>query len=137
MRSAAQVWEDILIDYPIDMLALKFVQDTYFYLGDSLQIRDSIARVLPHWKSNMPLYGYILGMHAFGLEEMNMYALAEEAARKALDLNPRDGWATHSICHVMEMTGRQQEGIKMMEETDKNWTVSVYEKIFYNGLWMC
>ncbi|GFO33980.1 tetratricopeptide repeat protein 38 [Plakobranchus ocellatus] len=78
--------------------------------------------------------GYILGMHAFGLEEMNMYALAEEAARKALDLNPLDGWATHSICHVMEMTGRQQEGIKMMEETDKNWTVSVYEKTFYNGL---
>lgn len=42
---------------PTDMFALKMAHDSYFYLGYQSQIRDSIARVLPHWKENVPLYG--------------------------------------------------------------------------------
>ncbi|XP_005104787.1 tetratricopeptide repeat protein 38 [Aplysia californica] len=114
-------WEDILTEFPNDVLALKFAHDTYFYLGYSAQIRDSIARVLPHWKPTMPLYGYIHGMHSFGLEETNLYPEAEAAARKALSINPRDAWATHTLCHVMEMMGRQHEGIHMMQTTTQYW----------------
>ncbi|KAH9512625.1 Tetratricopeptide repeat protein 38 [Bulinus truncatus] len=55
---ASCVWEDILVEHPHDVLALKFSHDNYFYLGDSYQIRDSIARVLPQWKPTMPLYGF-------------------------------------------------------------------------------
>uniref|UniRef100_A0A0B7A801 Tetratricopeptide repeat protein 38 n=1 Tax=Arion vulgaris TaxID=1028688 RepID=A0A0B7A801_9EUPU len=115
---ACSVWEEILVDHPNDILALKFAHDTYFYLGYSYQIRDSVARVLPYWNSTTPLYGYVLGMHSFGLEETNLYTEAETVARKALSINPRDAWATHTLCHVMEMTGRQYEGIHMMEKSD-------------------
>ena len=59
-RNTAQAcltWEDILIENPTDMFALKMAHDSYFYLGYQAQIRDSIARVLPRWKENIPLYG--------------------------------------------------------------------------------
>ncbi|KAH9512624.1 Tetratricopeptide repeat protein 38 [Bulinus truncatus] len=60
-------------------------------------------------------------MHSFGLEETNLYPEAETAARAALSINPRDAWATHTLCHVMEMMGRQHEGIYMLEKTGQYW----------------
>ena len=60
-RNTAQAcltWEDVLVENPTDMLALKMAHDSYFYLGYQPQIRDSIARVMPKWKENMPLYGW-------------------------------------------------------------------------------
>lgn len=52
---AADIWEDILLDHPTDLLALKFAHDAYFYMGAQTPMRDSIVRVLPHWKPYMPL----------------------------------------------------------------------------------
>ena len=53
---AAEIWEEILVEHPTDLQALKFVHDAFFYLGRQSQIRDSIARVLPVWKqSSLPL----------------------------------------------------------------------------------
>jgi len=57
MDRATDIWEDILVDHPLDMLALKFAHDSYFYLGFQPQMRDSIARVMPHWTTDMPHYG--------------------------------------------------------------------------------
>ena len=53
---ACDVWEEILVEHPTDLLALKFAHDGFFYLGAQTQMRDSVARVLPHWKPHMPLY---------------------------------------------------------------------------------
>lgn len=58
MSKACDVWEDILVEHPTDMLALKFSHDGFFYLGHQVQMRDSVARVLPYWKPHMPLYRY-------------------------------------------------------------------------------
>ncbi|KAK7091233.1 hypothetical protein V1264_008945 [Littorina saxatilis] len=121
MVPATRVWEDILVEHPLDTLALKFAHDSYFYLGFSSQIRDSIARVLPHYKPANPFYGYILGMYSFGLEETNLYDKAEKMARKGLEINPSDAWSTHTMCHVMEMTGRQDEGITFLDKTVNDW----------------
>ena len=54
---ACLTWEDILVENPTDMFALKMAHDSYFYMGYQEQIRDSIASVLPHWREGMPLYG--------------------------------------------------------------------------------
>ncbi|XP_069105797.1 tetratricopeptide repeat protein 38-like [Argopecten irradians] len=121
MIAATNVWEDILVTYPQDMLAIKFAHDSYFYLGLHPQMRDSIARVMPSWNKQIPLYGYLLGMHAFGLEECNMYHQAEIAARQGLDLNNKDAWSTHAMAHVLEMQGRFEEGINFMSNTENNW----------------
>ncbi|PVD32373.1 hypothetical protein C0Q70_07807 [Pomacea canaliculata] len=118
---ACNVWEDILLEHPGDILALKCAYLGYIYLGDSAQLRDSVARILPHWKTSSPYYGFLLGMHAFGLEETNMYERAEKQARKALELNRHDCWSTHTLSHVLEMTGRQDQGIEFLTSTVSDW----------------
>ena len=119
---AALAWEAILADWPTDALALRFCQDAYLFLGRSLSIRDSVARVLPAWNFDNPLSSFVLGAYAFGLEETGELGLAEEAGRKALARNPRDGWATHAIAHVMETAGRREEGIAFLKKTRGDWS---------------
>ncbi|KAK6482416.1 tetratricopeptide repeat protein 38 [Huso huso] len=118
---ACNLWETILQDYPTDMLALKFAHDSYFYMGYQPQMRDCVARVLPHWKPHMPLYGYLKGMYAFGLVETNLYDRAEKMAEEGLSLNPGDAWSVHSIAHVHEMRAEVERGLKFMEQTENNW----------------
>lgn len=118
---ATLIWEEILADNPRDAWALRFAHDTYFYLGQSAQIRDSIARVLPAWSENDPLHGFLLGMHAFGLEETGDYRSAERSGRRAVELNPSDTWAIHAVAHVLEMEGRTIEGIGWLSDLKAHW----------------
>lgn len=70
----------------------------------------------------MPGYHAILGMHAFGLEETAEYTRAEATGREAVALEPRDGWAWHAVAHVMEMQGRQRDGIGWMRTDPDAWS---------------
>jgi tetratricopeptide (TPR) repeat protein len=121
IRRAAAIWEEILIDYPRDVWALRFAHDTYFYLGDAANLRDSPARVLPAWSAADDLQGYLLGMHAFGLEECGDYRAAETTGRQAVEGNPADTWAIHAVAHVLEMEGRQDEGIGWLQGLQAHW----------------
>ncbi|XP_054156914.1 tetratricopeptide repeat protein 38-like [Oppia nitens] len=123
-NGASNIWEEILVDYPTDIQALKFSHDALFYLGKSTQIRDSIARVLPVWdQSSLPLKSYIHGMYAFGLEETQFYDKAEREAKLALDANRNDAWATHALSHVLTMESRNDDGIQLMSSTTEDWEV--------------
>jgi len=121
ITKAQDIWDDIVVEYPTDMLALKLLTEYGIFFGPKDRIRDCVARVLPQWKKEIPLYGYLFGMHAFGLEETNFYREAEKQARKGLELIPKDTWATHALAHVMEMEGRQDEGIEFMSQTQDDW----------------
>jgi tetratricopeptide (TPR) repeat protein len=114
-------WEAILIEHPRDLVALKLAQFHTFYMGDSEGMRRSVARVLPAWDDAVPGYGFVLGCHAFGLEEAGDYAAAERAGRRAAELNPQDVWAAHAVAHVMEMQGRPREGIAWVDGLDREW----------------
>lgn len=60
LPKACDLWEQILQSHPTDLLALKFSHDTYFYLGYSIQMRDSIARVYPFWTPDTPLSRWVV-----------------------------------------------------------------------------
>ena len=120
-RDASRAFDSILIEYPRDALAIQTAHLMDFFQGDALNLRNRISRVLPHWSEQTPGYSYILGMHAFGLEECNQYPEAERAARRALELQPRDGWAVHAVTHVMEMQGRIAEGIEWLQSREGDW----------------
>ena len=49
-----------------------------------VNLRQRPARALPEWDEADPLYPYVLGLYAFGLEENNLYPQAEEAGRRAV-----------------------------------------------------
>jgi tetratricopeptide (TPR) repeat protein len=114
-------WEQILTEHPTDALALRLVQDAYFFLGRSTAIRDCAERVLPAWGRDNPLASYVLGLYAFGLEETGDLKRAEDFGREALARNPRDAWATHALAHVMETANRHEEGVAFLKSTRADW----------------
>ncbi|WP_426956464.1 tetratricopeptide repeat protein [Muricoccus radiodurans] len=118
---AVETWGRVAIEHPRDLLATQLAQIGDFALGQSQMLRDRVARVLPHWGQGMPGRGYVLGMHAFGLEECGQYDRAEAAGREGLSLNPQDGWAAHAVAHVLEMTGRAEEGAAFLRGTSAGW----------------
>ena len=108
-------------DYPRDLLGLQAGHLMDFYRANARNLRDRIARVLPHWSPDLPGYPILLGMHAFGLEETGDYARAEDFGRRAVSLDPRDCWAHHAVAHVMEMQGRAEDGIGWMIARETHW----------------
>ena len=119
--AACAAFDRVLVEDPRDAFAIQSAHLMDFYRGDALNLRNRISRVLPSWSPSVPGYSYILGMHAFGLEECNQYREAEESGRRALDLQPRDGWAVHAVTHVLEMQGRVDEGIAWLESREPDW----------------
>jgi len=129
LAGAAATLSDVLARYPRDALALQIGQLLDFLRGDSRMLRDRIGAVLPHWDETMPGYHAVLGMHAFGLEETGHYAAAEATGRRAIDLEPRNGWAQHAVAHVMEMQDRREEGVAWMRGDLERWTGDSYFQV--------
>jgi tetratricopeptide (TPR) repeat protein len=128
-HAAGQALEDITIEHPCDALALQVGHQIDFFTGNAKMLRDRIARALPAWSVDVPGYHAMLGMHAFGLEETGDYARAEATGRRAVELEPRDGWAQHSVAHVMEMQSRQRDGIAWMRANPEAWTKESFLQI--------
>ncbi len=118
---AADYLEQILTEYPNDMQALKFLSSIYFYTGESRQLHESVARVLPSWKPSAPHYNHLFGMYAFGLAQDNQLDKAETNALKAIEMYRSDAWATHTMCHVNEYRSSFDTGIKFLINTEADW----------------
>jgi tetratricopeptide (TPR) repeat protein len=131
-QRAIELWGRASIAYPRDLLALQYAHVGDFFLGHSHMLRDRVARVLPHWNRNVPGYGFIQGMYAFGLEEAGDYMQAEARGREAIDLNRQDGWAVHAVAHVMEMQGRAKEGADFLAAGADAWAPN---SLFAFHLW--
>lgn len=122
-------FERVLTEHPRDALALQAAHIGDFFTGGSTGLRDRVARRLPAWDESAPGYGFVLGMYAFGLEECGEYRRAEEMGRRAVELNRRDCWAIHAVAHVMEMEGRQRDGVRWFTERTPDWTTENFFQI--------
>jgi hypothetical protein len=120
-HEAGRVLEDVTIAEPRDALGLLAGHQIDFFTGNSRMLRDRIARAMPAWSKGMAGYHATLAMQAFGFEEMGDYISAEKLGRRAIDLEPRDGWAQHAVAHVMEMQCRQRDGIAWMRHNTADW----------------
>jgi hypothetical protein len=110
------------VRHPRDIVALQAGHVADFFRANARELRDRIARALPHWPASLPGHGIVLGMYAFGLEETGDYARAEAMGREAVAIDPRDCWAHHAVAHVMEMQGRAQDGIGWMLAREPHWS---------------
>ena len=116
------VLERHLMNYPFDIVAHQAAALGDGFLGRFHRIRDRAARALPLWQKNMPSYGSLLAFHAFGSEEAGDYVRAEDESREAAELEPLSFWPHHTVAHVMEMTGRPEDGLGWMSAREPLWS---------------
>ncbi len=125
-HAAGLVLEDLSVRYPLDLLALQAGHSIDFFTGHARMLRDRIARAESAWHLGMPGYHAVQGMYAFGLEECGDYARAEGVGRRAVELEPRDGWAWHAVAHVMEMQNRRRDGVAWLGGGADSWSESSF-----------
>lgn len=122
MGKASAILDELLIKYPQDMLALLIGHQLDFLQGHALNLKNRVARVLPSWGRDHPLYGFVLGMYGFGLEEAREYKKAEDISKLAVEMNPKDVWGIHAVAHALEMQNRYEDGAKYMTERKSDWS---------------
>lgn len=112
----ALAWEQILADWPRDLLAFRQHTGTLFWSGDKRHQAEICAFAAANWEPEVAGYGHFLSALSFGMAEVGRYGLAERAANEALELEPQDLWALHGLAHVFEMQGRNKEGLAKLDE---------------------
>lgn len=115
------IWQSIILQYPLDILALRLHHFSSFWMGRTPVLLGTPAGVLEQWDPSIPNYGNVLGMLAFGLQENGQYAKAEQYGRAAVELSADDLWAVHAVAHVMEMQHRFDEGIDWFDTDADTW----------------
>lgn len=138
LAGASAALEECIREYPTDVLAVKMLHYTHFYTGDSVNLRNSVGRVWHAWegREDLPTYGYMLSMRAFGLEETGDYGKAESLGRAAASLNEADAWAVHTVAHVCEMEDRRQDGLSWLESKGgyENWNNFRYHLAWHKAV---
>lgn len=120
-RGASKRLDQIVEQWPADLLALAIGHQLDFFLGDQVNLRDRVARSLFELDPAHPTTALVKGMYAFGLEEMGDLSRAEQVGREAIAVNPADVWAIHAVTHVFEMRGRAEDGVRFLLERKADW----------------
>ncbi len=104
---AIALMKEILAEYPRDMMLMQRLYFIYFWQGRSAEMLELTSSVV----AALGDQSYMLGYHAFALEENRRFEEALPLAERALTLNPRDAWAVHAIAHVLYERGENDRGI--------------------------
>lgn len=119
---AASRLDEGFAERPATFLPFKISHSLRFMLGDAKGMLDMSNRVMRHWRDDLPAAGFLLGCHAFALEEHGLYDGAELAGQRAVALQPDDAWGLHAVSHVYEMRGETADGIQWLENGRKSWS---------------
>lgn len=119
--ASCTAYNRLALEHPRDAFAVQVAHLCNFYLGRTSWLRDHAAAVLPHYGPGDFSTSYVMGMHAFGLEENQQFERAEQAALGALALNRRDPWAVHALAHVHEMRGEAALNIQSLRARVNDW----------------
>ncbi|MDJ0995657.1 MAG: tetratricopeptide repeat protein [Dinoroseobacter sp.] len=107
---------------PADTISLKLSHGIRFMLGDIAGMLRSVERSLPAYGPAHPLFGYVLGCHAFALEENGHYAQSERVGLRGLDYAKDDAWGLHAVAHVYDMTRDTDRGIALIDANPGAWS---------------
>jgi tetratricopeptide (TPR) repeat protein len=101
---------DILTRYPRDVVLIQRLYFIHFWQGRSAEMLELMDSVVDAFDAD----SYMLGLHAFGLEENRRYDEALRIAERAIALNPKDAWAVHAVAHVHYERGDNARGIEAL-----------------------
>jgi len=122
LSKATSVWQEILDQWPTDMMALKLHHNGSFWTGNRKGLASAPATALKTFGEDAPVSGFIMGMVAFGLEENGEYDRAEKLGREAVERNENDLWSLHAVAHILEMQCRQDEGRSLLSQPAGTWS---------------
>ncbi len=106
---------------PTDVFGHRILQQELFWSGDAKTMKSVTERAFQSFSGDEPDYSTFLAVYAFSLEEAGHRTEAEKFGREAVSLDPSDPWAAHAVAHVLEMDGRDEEGIAWIEPLTPNW----------------
>ena len=121
LSQAVAELEEVLKIHPDDTLAMKLSHAIRFVLGDGPGMRRSIERVMGAYGPDHAGRGYLMGCHAFTLEETGEYERAKTIARMGLTISPDDAWGLHAVAHVFDMTADAKGGIEWLTGREAAW----------------
>lgn len=121
-EGAALALESAIASERNDILAAKMVHAIRFMMGDIKGLLTSARKHLGLYRTDNLHSGYLMGCLAFASEENGDYRQAEFLGRRAIELAPRDAWGRHSVAHVLEMTGRAQDGAVFLAQGRQAWS---------------
>ncbi|WP_404417797.1 tetratricopeptide repeat protein [Brevundimonas vesicularis] len=107
---------------PATLLTFKLSQSLRFMAGDQAGMLTSSRRAVAHLDVTAPGAGFVLGCHAFSLEEQGLYADALRFGQQAVAIQPEDAWGLHAVSHVFEMRGDTANGIDWLENGRDAWS---------------
>jgi hypothetical protein len=119
---AADSLDRSFADRPTTFLPFKIAHALRFMLGDAKGMLAASQRMMARWNADRPAAGFLLGCHAFAVEEHGAYGAAEAYGRLAVALEPDDAWGAHAVSHVHEMRGDTASGIAWLEDSRSNWS---------------
>ncbi len=129
---SANIFDEILLKYPHDILAFRLAHHLYFFIGALPAMLASSSRAIQRWDESIPGFGYILGCWAFALEENGDPVSADAIGRRAIEINSADIWAGHAVAHCLETLGKRVEGIAWITSHSEIW---IKRGSFANHLW--
>jgi tetratricopeptide (TPR) repeat protein len=119
--AAAARLDEVHRQWPGDALAVKLSHAIRFMIGHRFAMREATSNALDSYAPDHPLAGYVVGCHAFALEETADYREAERTGRRALALASDDAWAMHAVTHVYDMTARSAYGARFVLDNESAW----------------
>lgn len=108
MAAAERAMRAQLAEHPRDALIFQRLYFVYFWQGRFPEMLDFTAATIRHYDGD----SFVLGMHAFALEEAGRCDEALAAAERALALNPADAWAVHALAHALYEAARFDPGVR-------------------------
>ncbi|MFE0753892.1 hypothetical protein ACFW16_08070 [Inquilinus sp. NPDC058860] len=109
-------------DRSATFLPFKLAHALRFMLGDAAGMLAASQRMMTVWSPDRPAAGFLLGCHAFAIEEHGAYAAAEAYGRQAVVMEPDDAWGLHAVSHVHEMRGETAAGLAWLEGSRGSWS---------------
>ncbi len=118
---ACAVWNEVITEWPADILALRMHHHASFWSGNCKGLLGGPEHVYKALGESAPGISFVKGMVAFGCEENGNYRRAEKFGREAMEANENDLWSLHAVAHVLEMQCRHDEGRNLLNQPFGTW----------------
>jgi tetratricopeptide (TPR) repeat protein len=105
-----------------DFAAVRIAHDIYLHVGDNQRRLASSSNAVRQWQPGAPGSSYVMGQHAFALEEVGLLAEAEQVGRTALAADQLDLWARHALAHVYETAQNSAAAFALLDDSVEVWS---------------